>query len=152
MKDREKLKKEIKELYDDVDTCITLLITGRADHNDVMVTSAQNMMESIVVQTQQVLSFILDSLPEEPTSKDLEEAAKESGQRHFPDEYNIWVRPNYEAKHAELAFKEGANWQKENDILIFKHVYADLLSAKGYNIVFVNSEINRLEKELSKED
>ena len=51
---------------------------------------------------------------EEPISEDLEEAAKNVGQKYFPDEYNIWARPNYEAVKAECAFKDGAMWQKAN--------------------------------------
>lgn len=53
-------------------------------------------------------------LTEEPVSNDLEAAAKNVGQKYFPDEYNIWARPNYEAVKAECAFKDGAKWQKEN--------------------------------------
>lgn len=43
----------------------------------------------------------------------LEEAAKKVGQKYFPDEDNIWARPNYEAVAAANAFKEGAKWQEE---------------------------------------
>ena len=53
---------------------------------------------------------------EEPTSNDLEEAAKKVGQKYFPNEYNIWARPNYEAVKVECAFKAGAQWQKERVI------------------------------------
>lgn len=60
----------------------------------------------------ELLEYI-NSLQEEPVSEDLEEAAKKAGQKHFPDENNIWARPNYEAKKAECAFMEGAQWQKE---------------------------------------
>ena len=62
-----------------------------------------------------MLSFI-GSLQEEPVSEDLEEAAKKVGQKYFPDERNIWPRPNYEAMAAEYAFKDGVNWQKEQMI------------------------------------
>ena len=55
------------------------------------------------------------NLQEEPVSEDLEEAAKNVGQKYFPDEYNIWARPNYEAVKVECAFKDGANWQKAQD-------------------------------------
>ena len=51
---------------------------------------------------------------EEPVSEELEEAAKNVGQKYFPDEYNIWARPNYEAVKAECAFMDGAMWQKTN--------------------------------------
>ena len=68
-----------------------------------------------------MLESFLDTLEvkeveEEPVSKDLEEAAKKVGQKYFPDEYNVWARPNYEAKKAECAFMEGAQWQKEQTI------------------------------------
>ena len=56
------------------------------------------------------LFAFMDLLPNEPVSNDLEEAARKAGQKYFPDEENIWARPNYEAKKAERAFKEGANW------------------------------------------
>lgn len=60
----------------------------------------------------ELLDFI-NSLQEEPMSEDLEEAAKKAGQKYFPDKDNIWARPNYEAMAAANAFKEGAEWQKE---------------------------------------
>lgn len=47
-------------------------------------------------------------------SNNLEEAARKIGQKYFPNENNIWARPNYEAKKAECAFMEGAKWQKEH--------------------------------------
>ena len=56
------------------------------------------------------LFAFMDSLPDGPVSEDLKEAARKAGQKYFPDEENIWARPNYEAKKAECAFKEGANW------------------------------------------
>ena len=55
----------------------------------------------------------LDGLEVEEPSKDLEEAARKVGQKYFPDENNIWARPNYEAIAAANAFKEGAKWQEE---------------------------------------
>ena len=55
----------------------------------------------------------IDSLQEEPITEDLEEAARKVGQKYFPDENNIWARPNYEAEAAANAFKEGVMWQKE---------------------------------------
>lgn len=68
-----------------------------------------------------MLENFLDTLEvkevdEEPVSKDLEEAARKAGQKYFPDEDNIWARPNYEARKAKYAFKEGAEWQKEQMI------------------------------------
>ena len=59
------------------------------------------------------LSEWLDGLEVEEPSKNLEEAARKVGQKYFPDENNIWARPNYEAIAAANAFKEGAKWQEE---------------------------------------
>ena len=40
----------------------------------------------------------------------IEQKAKELGQKYFPDEYNIWARPNYEAQYIEYACKEMVEW------------------------------------------
>ena len=40
----------------------------------------------------------------------IEQKAKELGQKYFPDEYNIWARPNYEAQYVEYACKEMLEW------------------------------------------
>ena len=40
----------------------------------------------------------------------IEQKAKELGQKYFPDEYNIWARPNYEAQNVEYACKEMLEW------------------------------------------
>ncbi len=65
------------------------------------------------VEAYEDLLTYIDSLKEEPVSNDLEEAAKKAGQKYFPDENNIWARPNYEAKAAEYVFIEGVQWQKQ---------------------------------------
>ena len=43
-------------------------------------------------------------------TEQLEQKAKELGQKYFPDEYNIWARPNYEAQYVEFACKEIVEW------------------------------------------
>lgn len=40
----------------------------------------------------------------------IEQKAKELGQKYFPDENNIWARPNYEAQCVEFACKEMVEW------------------------------------------
>lgn len=57
-----------------------------------------------------------DDVVSNDTIDDLEEAARKTGQKYFPNENNIWARPNYEAKKVEYAFKEGAQWQKEQAV------------------------------------
>ena len=48
------------------------------------------------------------------SKKQIEQKAKELGQKYFPDEYNIWARPNYEAQYIEFACKEMVEWQNSN--------------------------------------
>lgn len=71
-------------------------------------------MEQTEVKIQAQSIAVAHGCPKEPVSNDLEKAAREIGQKYFPDKDNIWARPNYEAKKAECAFMEGAQWQKGN--------------------------------------
>ncbi len=82
-----------------------------------------------------ILKFI-DSLPEEPVSEDLEEFATQLANEYFPDELNIWARPNHEARYLYDACIRTANWQKEQmmkdavegeitDDVLSKHLHCD---------------------------
>lgn len=42
-----------------------------------------------------------------------EEKAHSSGQMCFPDDQNIWARPNYEAQWVSEACMEMAEWERE---------------------------------------
>ena len=44
----------------------------------------------------------------------IEQKAKELGQKYFPNENNIWARPNYEAQCVEFACKEMMEWEEEH--------------------------------------
>ena len=44
----------------------------------------------------------------------IEQKAKELGQKYFPNKNNIWARPNYEAQRVELACKEMMGWADAN--------------------------------------
>lgn len=63
----------------------------------------------------QIMQFI-DSIPEEPISEDLEEAAKEYVKENciLPEDCNDGEIPYYEECTA-VAFKAGAEWQKQKD-------------------------------------
>lgn len=61
---------------------------------------------------------------EENVSKDLLEFSKQMGQKYFPDEYNIWARPNHEARYVREACIEAAKWQKDR-IVKWLQEYAD---------------------------
>ena len=44
----------------------------------------------------------------------IEQKAKELGQKYFPNKYNIWARPNHEAQCVEFACKEMVKWVDEH--------------------------------------
>ena len=46
--------------------------------------------------------------------EEIKKKAKECGQRLFPDDHNIWARPNYEAQAVECACIEIAKWADEH--------------------------------------
>lgn len=46
--------------------------------------------------------------------KRIEEKSKELAQKYFPNEMNIWARPNYEAQYVESACKEIATFALQN--------------------------------------
>lgn len=61
-----------------------------------------------------------------------------------PEQYQVeinWLK----------SLKEGYTWKpSEKQIKVCKEVYADILSAKGFDLGTINSELNRLEEELKK--
>lgn len=48
--------------------------------------------------------------------KEIKNKAKHYGQMLFPDECNIWARPNYEAQSVEKVCTEIAKWADETMI------------------------------------
>lgn len=66
-----------------------------------------------VFNDSKVLEISRNGNPRIVENGDLEEAARKIGQKYFPDENNIWARPNYEAMAAANAFKEGYHWKEE---------------------------------------
>ena len=48
------------------------------------------------------------------TRKELiEQEAQRLGQMYFPDESNIWARPNYEAQYVSNACMQMAEWERK---------------------------------------
>lgn len=65
--------------------------------------------ESNIEDFNELLSF-LDAL--EVKEVDLEEKAAQLSQKYFPDEENIWARPNMEAQRCKSACIEMVEWFK----------------------------------------
>lgn len=53
---------EAKDLYEDIDKCIGDLVLARSKHNQRGISDAHWKMETLMVNTQQVLSYILDTI------------------------------------------------------------------------------------------
>ena len=53
---------EIKDLYEDIDKCIGDLLLARSKHDQRGISDAHWKMETMMVNTQQVLSYILQHL------------------------------------------------------------------------------------------
>ena len=53
---------EIKDLYEDIDKCIGDLVLARSKHDQHGISDAHWKMETLMVNTQQVLSYILQHL------------------------------------------------------------------------------------------
>ena len=97
---------EVKRLNNDIDNTITELVKARLAHNDAAVANIHHKMESLMVETQQVCSFIIDN----PPSENLDEAA---------DCYLDTISPvgfmegDYDGSQILDTFRAGANLQKE---------------------------------------
>lgn len=57
----------------------------------------------------------IDSIQEEPVSEGMEEIASHLAQKYFPNDCNVWARPNIEAQDCKSACIEMAKWQKAKD-------------------------------------
>lgn len=53
---------EIKDLYEDIDKCIGDLVLARSKHDQRGISDAHWKMETLMVNTQQVFSYILQHL------------------------------------------------------------------------------------------
>ena len=53
--------KEIKELYNDIDDCITKLVSSRLNGDKQLEQKSLTQMESLMVQTKQLLTYIIEN-------------------------------------------------------------------------------------------
>lgn len=120
MIDKEKVQKELRELYSDIDKCITSLIKARVDKNETAIANAHHRMETLLVATQQDVSYLLEHLQEKPVNENMEKTAKEWLLPQLDKSYE-----NYgETKMMELthfdgyamldAIEFGAFWQRNH--------------------------------------
>lgn len=53
--------KEIKELYNGIDNCITKLVSSRLNGDKQLEQNSLTQMESLMVQTKQLLTYIIEN-------------------------------------------------------------------------------------------
>ena len=53
---------ELRKLYNDIDSCISDLVVARSKRDDKGIAAAHWQMETLMVNTQQTISHILDTL------------------------------------------------------------------------------------------
>lgn len=53
---------ELRKLYNDIDSCISDLIVARSKRDDNGIAAAHWQMETLIVNTQQIISHILGTL------------------------------------------------------------------------------------------
>ncbi len=76
---------EIKDLYEDIDKCIGDLVLARSKHDQRGVSDAHWKMETLMVNTQQVFSYILQHL--EVKEVDLEKELSYEDYKSFFEKY-----------------------------------------------------------------
>ena len=59
--DKGKVITEIKELYNDIDKCISELIAARGNHDGNGISNAHWRMETLMVNTQQAICNVIDT-------------------------------------------------------------------------------------------
>lgn len=53
--------KEIKKLYNDIDNCITKLVSSRINGDKQLEQNSLTQMESLMIQTKQLLTYIIEN-------------------------------------------------------------------------------------------
>lgn len=79
--DKEKVIAEIKELYNDIDKCISDLIAARGNHDGNGISNAHWRMETLMVNTQQAICNVIDTF--EVKEVDLEREVEEYIRKEF---------------------------------------------------------------------
>jgi len=77
---------EIKDLYEDIDKCIGDLVLARSKHDQRGISDAHWKMETLMVNTQQVFSYILQHLEvkEVDLEKEIQDHIRECLDVKFP--------------------------------------------------------------------
>jgi len=95
---------ELKKLYNDIDNCISDLVVARGRRDDTGIAAAHWQMETLMVNTQQTISYIFENL--EVKEVDLEKEINLWFDYGFPNDEELLDYIKETAKHFfELGLK-----------------------------------------------
>lgn len=112
---------ELKKLYNDIDNCISDLVVARGRRDDNGIAAAHWQMETLMVNTQQTISYIFDTLEvkEVDLEKELKSYCKEYYNCNYPkqvEEGNCAEVMPHIVSTAKHFFELGLKHRKENKL------------------------------------
>ena len=116
MLDKEKLNAERQSLYADIDKTIGDLVKARLNHAAQAEVDALHMMETLMVQTQQLLDCMGEMFEENHVNEDLEKAANDYADNHgfrVPYDGSNNFYDDVDVKASKEGFITGAQWKEE---------------------------------------
>lgn len=103
--DKSALVAEVKDLYEDIDKCIGDLVLAKSKHDQRGISDAHWKMETLMVNIQQALSYILQHL--EVKEVDLEKELRD---------FVVGDIDDYDMELAKYFFELGLKAQKGEDV------------------------------------
>ena len=97
---KEKVIAEIKELYNDIDKCISELITARGNHDGNGISNAHWRMETLMVNTLQAICNVIDTFETKEEEDD------------YIDKACAWLEDNYPYYFETSIKKDFKNYMK----------------------------------------
>ena len=116
MLDKEKLNAERQSLYADIDKTIGDLVKARLNHAAQAEVDALHQMETLMVQTQQLLDCMGEMFEENHVNEDLENAANDYADNHgfrVPYDGSNNFYDDVDVKASKEGFIAGAQWKEE---------------------------------------
>jgi hypothetical protein len=116
MLDKEKLNTERQSLYADIDKTIGDLVKARLNHAAQAEVDALHQMETLMVQTQQLLDCMGEMFEPTPIDDDLEKAADDYADKHgfrVPYDGSNNFYDDVDVRASKEGFIAGAQWKEE---------------------------------------
>jgi hypothetical protein len=142
---KDRVQSQTKQKWNDEDERTYKSITYSFAHNYPLTIQQQKFIESLRPQNN-ITDEELAQAKKDAYNDALDKIEYHSGEPTFDDGWSaaIWYLKKRNAMPQ-------THWKpSEEQIKVCKEVYADILSAKGFDLGTINSELNRLEEQLKK--